>query len=74
MSTHPQHGTRPLAKKLALKAAMVVRADAPQFFKIRYREPGEKAWTKQIVLGEAKAHDAAEFLRDLGTEVEMSRL
>lgn len=74
MSGHPLHGTRPLAKKLAVKAAMTVRSDAPQFFKILYREPGERGWTKQIVLGESKAKDAAEFLRDLGTEVEMSRL
>lgn len=73
MSAHPNHGTKPLARKLSVRMADGPRSGI-ELWKVLYRASKKEAYQHEKVIGEKAARELAEDLKSVFDDVVFSRL
>jgi hypothetical protein len=72
MSTHPSHGTKPLARKQRVAALM--GNSGIECWKVLHRDSPNEAYQVEIKQSVQAANELAEMLRELGQETSVMRL
>lgn len=73
MSGHPNHGTKPLAKKLSVRMTDGPRSGI-ELWKVLYRSSKTEAYRHEKVVGEKAARELADDLKSVFDDVVFLRL